>query len=250
MQHFKMRNVKYAAASLFLIGGVLVLTGCGSGIRVGSDMKNVEERDYATIMLVEEREDTRFHFVLGMAQEKVMGEKSMVEEVREWDAENLVELAKDYGNVTGKDLSLSHLKVILIGGQETKTDSQSVQEKEAQNGKTVNAGVTKKEESLLHDQFQREAWMEQLLYMLKDEDEIAKTCPVLELKEPQEFTDFLEEEEEPVGNYLENLVRVKEQRGEDVPWLKDYLKALQEQEEIKVMYLEKAEEGWEIVKEN
>lgn len=218
MQCLKIRNAKYAALVFLLYGSTLLLTGCGPDIHMLNDMKNVEERDYATIMLIEEmQEDTNYHFVLGIAQEKVVGEKSMVEKVSEWEAKDLEALAKDYGNVMGKDLSLAHLKVILLG---TETE---------------------------HEQ---DFPLEQLLYLLKKEDEIAKTCPVLELPEYQEFIDFMEEEEEPVGNYLENLVRVKGKQGEDVPWLKDYLKALQENEEIQVMYLKKAKEGWEIVKEN
>lgn len=58
--------------------------------------------------------------------------------------------------------------------------------------------------------------------------------------------DFLDEEEAPVGNYIENLVRVKERQGVDVPWLKDYLKAMRENGDMQVMYLKEVGEGWEI----
>lgn len=225
MRCLRMRNVKYAMGGFLLSAGVCFLTGCGMDARMGNDMKNVEERDYATILLIEENEDADYHFVLGLAQEKVVGEKSMVEEVSEWDAENLDELAKNYGNVTGKDLSLAHLKMILVAGQLEEEGSR---------------------ESDRLNRLQRESWMEQLLYMLEEEDEIAKTCAMLELREAQGFIDFLEDEEEPVGNYLENLVRMKERQGVDVPWLKDYLKALRENEKMEASYLVEAEEGWEI----
>lgn len=250
VQRFRTRNVEYGIRSFLLFGSMLFLMGCGPDTRMGNDMKNVEERDYATIMLIEEKEkDTNYHFVLGMAQEKVMGEKSMVEKVSEWDAKNLEELAINYGNVTGKDLSLAHLKIILVGGQtEAKSDSLSVQGKEKQDGKAVNTQETEKEEGSRQNRFRREAWLEQLLHMLEEEDEIAKTCPMLELKDSREFIDFLKKEEEPVGNYLESLVRVKERQGMDVPWLKDYLKALRENKEMEVMYLLKVKEGWEIKK--
>lgn len=246
MRCLKMGNVKYAIGGILVFADVFFLTGCGFDVRMGNDMRNVEERDYATIMMIEEKEED-YHFVLGLAQEKVVGEKSMVEEVSEWDAENLEELARDYGNVTGKDLSLAHLKIILLGEQPKETaDALLVQGKEKQDDKTENANEAEQGQNTRHEQFQRESWLEQLLYMLEGEDEIAKTCPMLELKENQEFIDFLENEEEPVGNYLENLVRVKEREGVDVPWLKDYLKALRENEEMKVKYLLKVKEGWEI----
>ena len=200
----------------FLCMASILLTGCNRDVRMSHDMKDVEQRDYATILLITQGEEDDYHFVIGMAQEKVVGEKSMVEEVSEWDAENLEDLAKEYGNVKGKDLSLAHLKVILL------------------------------DEMCFSDSFDEQVWQEKLLYMLDGEEEIAKTCPMLQIFDYKKVIDFLDEEEAPVGNYIENLVRVKERQGVDVPWLKDYLKAMRENGDMQVMYLEEVGEGWEI----
>lgn len=197
----------------FICMELFFLTGCSKDIRMSNDMKNVEDRDYATILMIEEDEEkSGYHFVLGVAQEKVVGEKSMVENVSEWEADGMEELANVYSNVMGKDLSLAHLKVILF-----------------------------------EDAAENRVWQERLLYLLDKEDEVAKTCPVLEVKDLEEIDRFLREEEEPVGNYLENLVRITERQGVDVPWLKDYLNAIRENRNIRIMYLEPVEEGWEII---
>lgn len=193
---------------------IVFLAGCSRDTRMANDMKNVEDRDYATILMIEEDEETLgYHFVLGVAQEKVVGEKSMVENASEWEADSMGELANAYRNVMGKDLSLAHLKVILF----ERADKDYV-------------------------------WQERLFYLLDQEEEVAKTCPVLEVRDVEEVDSFLREEEEPVGNYLENLVRASEKQGLNVPWLKDYLSALRENKGIRVAYLEPVEEGWEIVK--
>jgi hypothetical protein len=82
--------------------------------------------------------------------------------------------------------------------------------------------------------------------LLDNEDEIAKTCPVLQLDDYEEFLTFLKEEEEPVGEYVENLVRMQEKQGVDVPWLMNYQKALLEDDTVKVMHLMEKKEGWDI----
>ena len=201
--------------------GLLCLTGCGKDVRMVNDMKNVEERDYATILLISESEEEDCHFVLGIAQEKVTGEKSMEEEVSEWDEKDLEALAENYGDVTGKDLSLAHLKVILL-------------EKSGE------------EKALLKEQMEEWAWEEKVLNMLDEEDEIAKTCPMLAIADGGEFVEYLEDAEEPVGNYLADLVRMQERKGEEIPWLKDYLRALRENEKLQGKCLEREGEQWRI----
>jgi hypothetical protein len=197
----------YDVLGFLLIFLVVALTGCENG------MKNVEERDYATILLATEGQEVgRYHFVLGVAQEKVVGEKSMVEEISEWDAENLKELAEKYGDVKGKELNLSHLKVILLCSGEGDLPQ----------------------------------WQKNLLTLLDGEDEIAKTCPVLQLDDYEGFLTFLKEEEEPVGEYVENLVRIQEKQGVDVSWLMDYQKALLEDDTVTMLHLLQKKEGWNI----
>lgn len=215
-------------AAIFLICA-LVLTGCVKYSNTENDMKNVEERDYATILLITQGEDKKdYHFVLGIAQEKKVGEKSMTEQVSEWDCDDLRELAKGYSSVKGKDLSLAHLKIILISGNETAT------------GMVSPAVAADEEENV---KFQN------LLCMLDENEEVTKTCPVLLLSEPKVFLEYLEQEDKPVGNYFENLVRESERRGQEVTWLKDYLKAMRECTPIEPFVLQYVSEGWTIDKE-
>lgn len=198
--------------TLFL-GGILLLTGCGRQGNIQNDMRNVEERDYATILLVSDGEDgKKYRFFLGIAQEKKVGEKSQIEEISSWDCNNFEELAEEYQFIKGKDLSLAHLKVILLS----------------------------KERMEIMEEIQ------ETLYLLDENEEIAKTCPVLELAEKTQFLKYLKKAEEPVGTYLNQIIEAGRRQGKNVPWLKDYLKAVREGKEIEVYFLEKVSEGWQI----
>ena len=58
--------------------GALGLTGCGRNEKftVKSDIQNVEQRDYATILLVAKGDGKKdLEFSLGIAEEKKVGEK-------------------------------------------------------------------------------------------------------------------------------------------------------------------------------
>lgn len=157
---------------LLLLGCVAFLSGCDRG-NVMNDMRNVEERDYATILLVSDGEDgKRYQFSLGIAQEKKVGEKSQIEELSSWNCNDFEELAREYQLVKGKDLSLSHLKVILLS-----MEQMDIMEE-----------------------------MQEFLYLLDENVEVAKTCPVLELKEKDKFLKYLKKAEEPVGTYLNNMM--------------------------------------------
>lgn len=199
---------------LFLLSVCMVfLSGCEKGGKIRNDMRNVEERDYATILLVSDGEDgKRYQFSLGIAQEKKVGEKSQIEELSKWNCNDFEELAREYQLVKGKDLSLSHLKVILLS-----MEQMDIMEE-----------------------------MQEFLYLLDENVEVAKTCPVLELKEKDRFLKYLKKAEEPVGTYLNNMMGAGKRQGRNIPWLKDYLKALREGTDVEVYFLEKVSEGWEL----
>ena len=59
----------------FLCMASILLTGCNRDVRMSHDMKDVEQRDYATILLITQGEEDDYHFVIGMAQEKVVGKE-------------------------------------------------------------------------------------------------------------------------------------------------------------------------------
>ena len=142
-----------------------------------------------------------------------MGQKSQIEKVSHWECDNFKELAQDYQKIKGKDLSLSHLKVILI----------------ASDGETVIGQELKN-----------------LLCMLDENEEIAKTCPVLQITERDEFLQYLEAAESPVGSYLETVIQSGERQKKNIPWLKDYLKAMREKQGVEAYLLEVVPEGWTV----
>ena len=190
------------------------LTGCGmSNTTSINDMKNVEQRGYATILLVSEGEEGKqYHFDLGVAKERRAGEDSQEEEVCSFNCNSFEELNEAYQMVKGKDLSLAHLKVILIENPES-----IISEYE---GKGI------------------------LLFDMDANEEIAKTCPVLQLSDKEKFLDYLEEAKEPVGTYIGGLIEMAERQKKDIPWLKDYLKAVREGAGLLIYELEEVSEGW------
>ena len=192
------------------IASVLFMTGCRTHSSSQGNMRNVEERDYATILCVSEGKNGKYHFDLGVAREKRMGEESSTEQMSGWDCADFEELKTVYPITKGRDLSLSHLKVILLDPE----------------------GNDRPEN------------IQKLIMMMDAKEEIAKTCPVLILREKDRFLKYSEESETPVGGYLEALLRAGERQGMKLPWLKDYLKALREHQEIEVYVLEPVKEGW------
>ncbi len=186
---------------------LVLLTGCGS------DMRNVEQRDYATILLMSRNKDNSlYHIYLGIAKEHRVGEESQVEEVLEFDAGDLTQLKEEYERQRGKNLSLMHLKVLFW-------------DKKA---------------------FVSEEELSEILYELDDEEEIAKTCPMLEINDVASWIMYVRKAEEPMGTYVSNLIQAFDQGSQKVPWLKDYLKYIREGETLIPCQLVKAQEGWKI----
>lgn len=188
------------------------LTGCRNNPTV-SVMWNVEERDYATILLVSEGEEKLYQISLGVAKERRRGEDAQIETVSEWECDDFKELRKQYLQIKGKELSLSHLKVILLSFEDF--------------------DIT---------QFK----LQKLFFMFDEEKEIAKTCPVLTLSEKEKFLNYLKEAKSPVGTYMDSIIKAAEMEGNEIPWLKDYLKALREEMQVQEYQLKPVEEGWRI----
>ncbi len=193
--------------------GIICLVGCDKSVELQSDMQNVEQRDYATILLVSKgNEKKNYEFSVGIAEEKKVGEKGQNETLASFYANDFEELAKEYQSVKGKTLSLVHLKVILL----------------------------EEDKNLIIE----EQW--DILNQLNENKEVAKTCPVLQITEKDEFMKYLEKAKEPVGSYITNLIRASENQGKNIPWLKDYVKVLREGTSLKVYFIEKQKEGWQL----
>lgn len=181
-----------------------VCTGCKSS--VGNTMRDVEQRDYATILVVEPQDETEYRYDLGIAKERRKGEAGQTEDVKTFYCENLSDLLYDYEQSQGKSLSLSHLKVIFF------TDTKPLEEN--------------------YD----------CLMQLDGCVEIAKTCPVLVLSGKEAFLQYLKSAKEPVATKISDLIRARERQGKNIPWLKDYLKVYREGESI-FQYELKLDEG-------
>ena len=209
----KRRLAERMISMLTVMMSLVCLCGCKSGVKLQSDMQNVEQRDYATILLVAQGKDGKsYEFSLGIAEEKKVGEKSQTEKISTFYANDFEELARTYQNVKGKSLSLVHLKTILL---------------------------TKEQKGVLEEQGD-------IISQMGENEEIAKTCPVLQISDKDEFLQYIKDAKEPVGIYLSNIIKMKESQGDDVPWLKDYLKVLREEMDLPIYFLEKETEGWQL----
>ncbi len=189
----------------------LFLGGCNNTFRLESDLENVEQRDYATLLVVDKGKDGKlYECCVGIAQEKKVGEQGQREEVSTFYVNDFEELSKAYASVKGKSLSLSHLKAIMfVADKETVIETQ---------------------------------WY--LIEQMDENVDIAKTVPILQIKDKEAFLQYVKDAKEPVGIYLGNLVRMKGKEGDDVPWLSDYIKTLRDGKDLSVYYLEELEEGW------
>lgn len=204
-----MKNIKKILYVILLLGQAIILAGCD--FPVENDMRNIEERDYATVMLVEEGKEKTYSFQLGIAQAKTEGKENLTEEWCSFECDDLETLSDCYENVKGKDLSLTHLKVILMEKVFPASDRYPI---------IMELGASR---------------------------EIAKTCPVIQVQELEQFTLFRETFDKPVGSYINDLVRGMERKGNRIPWLKDCLKVIRENDSIMVYDLEVKGEGLELV---
>lgn len=183
------------------------LSGCKKR-NIHNDMRNVEERDYATVLLLEQKEENEaLSVVLGIARERRVGENSVVEQLSEWKADNLKDLQNVYENRMGKDLSLAHLKVIVCDDIPCRN----------------------------------------LIFQLDQENEIAKTCPLLILDEGMDFKNYMEKSEGPVGNYIDRLIRMQEKQGNRIAWLLDYRKAWEGDGQVLSHFLRQVNDELEII---
>lgn len=183
-------------------------------IEIESDMQNVEQRDYATVLLVSNgKNDEDYTFSLGIAKEKKVGEKSQNEELVTFLADDIEDLYEKYWSVKGKSLSLVHLKAIVM---------------EKPEGQTI-------------------GYLWDFLDDLEESPDIAKTCPVIQVADKEAFTKYVKDADEPVGTYLSDLVKVNEEQGKTIPQVKDYLKVLREGTSLQIYFLEEEEEGWKLV---
>lgn len=184
----------------------IVLTGCGR------DMRNVEQRDYATMLMVSKGEKMPYHIYLGVAKEHRVGEQSQVENIYDFEVENLTTLQDIYEQCRGKDLSIAHVKAVLW-------DMQAFESIED---------------------------MTAFLYEMDVNEEVAKTCPVLLLDQMDDWLTYAEDAQTPVGTYVSDLVQAFDSGNKRVPWIKDYLKYIREGDELYPCRLTKVSQGFQI----
>lgn len=208
-----LKRIKKFLFVILIFVNTFILNGCSGKI------ENIEQRDYATILMVTLPEETvpvfgyssrteekKYHFTLGIARERKTGEKSEPEIVTTIDADSLKELFEDYGRIKGKDLSLSHLKILLVGYD---VDS------------TVFMGENLRE----------------FIYELDEEDEVARTCPMLFVQNVLSVEQLMKSADKPVGTYLDSLVDNAKREGREIPKIMDYLKSIREGRQIMIYEL-------------
>lgn len=210
----KRKIIKKIAYCKLIFLMILMLMGCAKKEN-RTEIKNVEERDYATILMISEGKEKKYCFVVGTAQEKKRGEKNPSEERSEWECDDFNDLGKQYKRVKGKTLSLSHLKIVLLA-----MSNYDIRNYELQN----------------------------LFLLMEENQEIAKTCPVLFLFEKEKFLGYLEKEKKSVGSYFVSLIKETESENQKIPWVKDYLKAIYEKKNMDFYYLKPVSQGWIIEK--
>lgn len=224
VRRFDVRYIKRLMFIILLFFSAFLLSGCSKKI------ENIEQRDYATVLTVtlpaevtpvfgysNKREEKRYHFTLAIAREKRTGEKSEAENVVDIDADSFEELKKIYGNLKGKDLSLSHVKVLLVGYTDNQYDKDRL---------TIFPGDNFKE----------------LIYEMDETDEVARTCPLVLADDNNDIEEYMKSADKPVGTYLNDLVLTAKREQRDIPKLMDYLKAFREGRQIMVYGIKKQEE--------
>lgn len=180
-------------------------------VGIENDMQNVEQRDYATILMVSDGSgDEDYEFTLAIAEEKKVGEKSQTEKVVNFKVDDLEDLYEEYWSVKGKSLSLVHLKVIIM----EKKDGQSFE------------------------------YLWDFLEDMEESREIAKTCPVIQIADKEAFLKYVKDAKEPVGIYISDLIKINDENDKSIPKVKDYLKVMREGISLSIYYLEKEDEGW------
>lgn len=201
---------KLYGVAFFLL--CICLTGCKATGK--NNMRNLEERDYATVLMIQKLGDEKYKMNLGVARVRLQGETAEGERFSSFECCSLEELREKYETLKGKYLSLAHLKVIIV------------------------TNVCPMENC--------RDYMEEL----RRDNEIAKTVPVLESDDVDALLKYAEDLKQPMGTYMSDLVRVKEREGRRIPWLMDYLKHMQEGREIFVYRIQIKKEGLKLTAYN
>ena len=124
----------------------------------------------------------------------------------EADAESFGELSEIYGSRRGKDLSLSHLKVIVV-------DDDMVCGKEGYNrqygvGNNQDMLEFSDDEMVCDGQYYIDEDMLGLLDAFDHQEEVAKTCPMLAMASAVPLLEYMKYADAPVGTYISDLVQL------------------------------------------
>lgn len=188
---------------------LMLLTGCD--VSMENTMRNIEERDYAVIMMIGEGRGCRYHYEIIVSKEQTQTDENENERRSSFECNNLEELKEAYRGIKGKELSLAHIKILLLSQDASLNEVCPIISEFCENR------------------------------------EIAKTIPVLFLEDSSELEEYEEMAEQPLGTYLSDLVKTGERQGKNVPWLKDYIKAIREGSEIVIYRLTLEEEGFRLI---
>ena len=180
--------------TMVVMGLLVTLNGCSP------DIENIEQRDYATVMMISPSKEGNYQYTVTIAKEHRHGQEDENEEVFLTDAKDIDNLSQKYAKRKGKELSLSHLKVILISPAYLKICD------------------------VLRD--------------LDEADEVAKTCPLIFVSDKKQLEKYLKASNSPVGTYISNLIDVRKRSDKTVTKLMDYLKCLRDKTAVEPLFLE------------
>ncbi|MCR5701054.1 MAG: hypothetical protein K6G76_02780 [Lachnospiraceae bacterium] len=198
------RFIKRIAMLGLVIALATNLTACGGRI------ENIEQRDYATVMVVNLTVDK---ITVGVAKEHRVGDAIGTETL--YETTGVDKLYDSYADEKGKDLSMSHLKVIVVG---------DISEQEGR----MDAG-----------HFDGERKLVSLIDKLDSNMEIAKTCPVLMTEDADAVVEYMKKSDEPTATYIDNLIRTSEKKKHKIPRLMDYIKHIRDGKKIDMYSLAK-----------
>lgn len=169
-------------------------------------MQNVEQRDYATVLMIEQGKHAnyRFHIQVANYKEDIKSGQN-AEYAYTFEQDSLAQLISAYESQKGKELSLSHLKVIIFDAQYCLEDICEIFDE---------------------------------LSNMKD---VAKTIPVVTVRDFEKLLLFFDQLEIAPGTYLRDLITENERKKMEIPLVLDYLKAIREGEELVTFELEKEE---------
>lgn len=235
----------------------------GSVRGVSYNIENVEQRDYATILIMD---TTPTDYKEGINSSKQFS--SNLSFINQFDTNLYGTKYYDVAQISKKNsiTSQKYHYVLGIAGEHRmgeKNEPENVFEADAvgldelsiiygeRKGKALSLSHLKVIVAAVDNTAQNKEEMYESIYRflseLDGQDEVAKTCPFLFTIDADMVADYIYNAESPVGTYISDIVKIEMSRDRKIPKLMDYLKAVREGEDIDIYFLEKEKNDLKLV---